>query len=366
LPGFAAGEDVEQEPDQDSYLQGYIESWLLHVHGIAPSSVTVAVEAGVVTLSGRYDGPADIGEMVAAVAAFPGVREVINRVSRSPEDPGAATVRQRRWSSWFRWLRPAEGRKTVRFPEGDLFTAPLADQKQPRFHMTYQRYALDFGHFNVASVGFGENVGLIRIPHEREGDGWQLSISGAVFAIFNLDADSKDLLNADYYIGFPLSWRSGPVSARVRLFHLSSHLGDEFLLSPQPGPPVERINLSYEAVELLASYERRGFRMYGGGIRILHSDTQLGRDRAQLGVEFISRLRGRLRFRWIAGLDVQAWDETGWDRDVSVKAGLRLPSPYRGNRWVSLLAEYYDGHVPHGQFFNLQTDYFGLGISFSL
>jgi hypothetical protein len=37
----------------------------------------------------------------------------------------------------------------------------------------------------------------------------------------------------------------------VRLFHQSSHLGDEFLLRNR----VERINLSYESADLKLSYK---------------------------------------------------------------------------------------------------------------
>ena len=70
-------------------------------------------------------------------------------------------------------------------------------------------------------------------PAGARKDAWQLSISGAVFAQFNLDASSMDLINADYIIGFPLSYRNGSWSARARLFHQSSHLGDDFLLQPQ-------------------------------------------------------------------------------------------------------------------------------------
>ncbi|UCF66543.1 MAG: DUF1207 domain-containing protein [Acidobacteriota bacterium] len=271
-----------------------------------------------------------------------------------------------RWRSWVRWLRPREGAPSVLLPDGVLFQPPLADQKQPRFHVTYQRYETEFGRFNVGSVGFGENLGLVRWPAQRVGDGWQLGINGAVFAIFNLDAESLDLLNADYFIGFPLEFRSGATSARLRVFHLSSHLGDEFLLNPQPGPPVERINLSYEALEGLASWERRGFRVYGGGVRIFSSDTPLARWRGQLGLEYRSRHLGDNRLRVLAGADIQSWQETDWDVDVSLKAGLLIPNPRRLSRSIQLLIEYYDGHAPHGQFYPLEVRYFGWGVAFAL
>jgi hypothetical protein len=40
------------------------------------------------------------------------------------------------------------------------------------------------------------------------GDGVQLDAEGAVFAQFDYEAPSKDLINADYTIGFPLTFRT--------------------------------------------------------------------------------------------------------------------------------------------------------------
>jgi hypothetical protein len=360
MPAAASATAAADAAQSDAFLRGYIEAWLLGVHGVGPAEVAVDVDGGVVTLSGSVDSPEVIDRIIAAVASFGEVREVVNRLEVAV--PGG---RRRRWYSWWRWSRPAPGRKSVRFPVGELFTPPLADQKQPRFHTTWQRYRLEFGHFNIGSVGFGENFGLVRWPREREGDGWQVGISGAVFAIFNLDASSNDLLNADYIVGFPVTYRSGAWSARARLYHQSSHLGDEFLLNPQPGPPVERLNLSYEALELLASRERRGFRVYGGGTRILMSDTPLGRSRAQAGIDYRGSPLGWRTARVVAGVDLQAWSETDWDRDWSVKTGLLFRSPYGDARSLEILLEYYSGHIPHGQFYNLSVEYFGLGLAYA-
>ncbi len=83
-----------------------------------------------------------------------------------------------------------------------------------------------------------------------------------MFALFNLDAPSSDLINADYWIGLPISYRKGPWSYVLRFYHQSSHLGDEFILG---NPGVDRVNLSYEDMELLVSYEWERWRLYGGG-----------------------------------------------------------------------------------------------------
>lgn len=84
-----------------------------------------------------------------------------------------------------------------------------------------------------------------------------------VFSIFDLNADSSDLINSDFFVGLPISARYGPLSAQVRVFHQSSHLGDEFLLRG----PVDRINLSYEGADLRLSVKPWNWlRFYAGGV----------------------------------------------------------------------------------------------------
>jgi hypothetical protein len=49
------------------------------------------------------------------------------------------------------------------------------------------------------NVRFGDSFGLGRWPDWGDADFWQFGISGAVLAQLNLDADSMELINADYF-----------------------------------------------------------------------------------------------------------------------------------------------------------------------
>lgn len=221
--------------------------------------------------------------------------------------------------------------------------------------------------FKVGSVGFGDSFGLVRWPGRGEADSWQLGISGAVLAQFNLDAGSMDLINADYIIGLPLCYRNGPWSARARLFHQSSHLGDEFLLLPQnPELKATRINLSFETIELLGSREWEGFQLTAGPSYIIHTLTPLDRYSAQAGIDYQSRESVfRPTMRLFAGVLCHAWEETNWNPDLNVKAGINIRSPYAEKRAVQIFGEYYHGNLPFGQFYKLREEYYGVGINVS-
>lgn len=119
----------------------------------------------------------------------------------------------------------------------------------------------------IAAVGIGDSFGIFR---------WntvQMSLAGSVFSQFDLGAPSYDLINADYIIGLPVTFRYGGFSGRLRFYHQSLHLGDEFLLREQP----ERENLSFESVEGILSQEMGAVRLYAGGERLINATpTDLG------------------------------------------------------------------------------------------
>jgi hypothetical protein len=255
--------------------------------------------------------------------------------------------------------------QTILFPQGQLFYPPMATPKEPRTHMTYLRLILPGDSINIGSVGFGDNFGLVRWPGWGKEDAWQLSISGAALAQFNLDSKSMDLINADYFIAFPLSYRNGRWAARVRLFHQSSHLGDEFLLRPQiPALKVTRMNLSFETIELLGSVEWAGFQLTAGPSYILHTDSDLKRRSVEAGIDYQSRkpfLKPTIRL--FAGVLFHSWEETGWNTDYNVKVGINIRSAEK--RAVQVFGEYYNGNLPFGQFYNLRAEYYGAGINVS-
>jgi hypothetical protein len=256
--------------------------------------------------------------------------------------------------------RPAPPSDTVRFqalPETELFPPLIADPRQPRFSMSFQHYKTPRETFNAGSVALGEYFGFASGFLGESGSS-QLGIQAGVFALFNLESDSKDLVNADYWFGIPLSYRKGPWSYVLRLYHQSSHLGDEFLLG---NPGVNRVNLSYEGLELLASHEWDHLRVYGGGGYLFNSEPELDPFSAHAGVEFwYPKAVGGLDF--IAAVDVRAWEEVDWERSHSYQAGFELRGLSR--RRVRLMLEHFQGRSPNGQFYVEKLRYTGIGLYF--
>jgi hypothetical protein len=220
----------------------------------------------------------------------------------------------------------------------------------------------------MAAASVGDNVGIFRWLGNGPRDGVQLGLLGGIFAQFDLSSPSNDLVNADYVIGIPITWRHRRLSARASIYHQSSHLGDEYLLTH----PVERINLSFEAVTLLLSGEAGAWRLYGGGEYLVHHDpSDLGNGIAQGGAEYRGRttwlnLGGMGRGRPVIAVDLRSWQQHHWMPGLSVNAGLRFLSnrslsQWSGRSW-SVLGVLYYGPSPYGQFYSETVRYLGMAL----
>ena len=262
----------------------------------------------------------------------------------------------------------------IPLPATQLFEPLRADPKEPRFFVSALKVSSDVQDTTIAAVGFGENFGIVR-RGSNPNRSWQLGISAAVFAQFDLESESSDLMNADYIFGVPVTWRHDAWSGRVRVYHQSSHLGDEFLLRVQP----DRVNLSFESIEVLVAYEFGGMRAYGGGEYLFHREpSDLAEGLIHIGLDWrggetalpFSHLAAA---RWVAGVDVKHWQQNDWAIQLSARAGLEfapLSNINNGDnnskrRW-SVLMEFYDGPSPYGQFFQDDLRYWGIAIQLGL
>lgn len=247
-------------------------------------------------------------------------------------------------------------------PGGQLFRPFIADPRWPHFAAAYQYYLNEPDVTHVGAVSFGETFTLYR---ERIGRGWwEVGVQAGVFAVFDLAAESKDLINADYVVGLLGGYRYGNFSALGRLFHQSSHVGDEFLIGNRVR---NRVNLSYESVDLRLSYEffRDAFRVYGGGGFLFDQEpASLKPWSLQWGAEFRSPWPGPDSvWRPIAAIDMQNREENDWHVDISARAGVQFEGVLV-SRNLQLLLEYFRGHSPNGQFYKQKLDYLGLGMHF--
>jgi len=323
-------------------LEGYLAQGLeLESHS---SPLSLPGGQGLTSSQAEEDVALDEEEVVSILSASAPAPQLDQAPDQTPHQNG-------QWELPVGWL-----------PEGNLFSALLADPRWLHFSASYDYYINDEDLRPGGAISLGEVFSLYRLHGPFAGQS-EVGLQAGVFAIFDLDADSHDLINADYWVALHGCYRREQFSAMARVYHQSSHLGDAFLLRGG----VDRVDLSLEGTDLRLSYELiHGFRLYGGGGFIFNQkDTDIKPWSTQVGIEFRSPWAfGKGLIRPVGGVDVKNHQEHGWRADFSVRAGIQFDSVQVLGRNLQLLLQYYDGYSPDGQFYKIKIQYLGAGIHF--
>lgn len=336
----------------DSYIAGYATAILQRE--FAATQAIPQVLNGVVIIDARSLAQVDRTKVTLALASIPGVARV--EIKEGETATGALV------------LAPSlkePTRLVSKFLPRNLLVAPFhADPRWPHFSVLARRVEKGQEPKDTGSVNYGETWSLYRNGTPSGGQ-WEIALQSAVFSMFNVTAisGSKDLINADYTVGLLACYRSGALSGFLRFHHQSSHLGDEYILNSRI--PVKRVNLSFEELDLKMSYDLpKGFRVYGGVGRLRNVDPKnLGLGTRQLGIEFESpRTMWAGKLRPVAYFDAQANERSHWKVANTLMAGFQFEDARIGDRKVQLLAEYFSGPSPNGQFFIRNTRWFGIGL----
>ena len=334
-------------PVSDQFISGYATAVLKRDFQI--SAEFLRVDHGVIYIQGLEASDTVTDTIKTSLASIEGVSQV---VLNKEEDLKSHAIKPE-----------IKTEVNVFLPRDLLFASLLADPRWPHFSASYQQHSTN-GLENVGSATFGETFSIYRFAGPSDSQ-MEVGLQAGVFSIFDLAAESHDLVNADYLVAIPVSLKKDNFSAMSRIFHQSSHLGDEYLLSGNAG---ERINFTYEGVDLLLSYNFPfGFRLYGGGGYLFDRiPKELQPWITQGGVEFnspVAWLDGSIRP--IAAVDIQSREATDWNTDVSVRMGIQLENPDFLSRKLKIMFEYYKGSSPNGQFYiRDEEEYFGIGLHF--
>jgi opacity protein-like surface antigen len=334
----------------DSYIAGYAAAVLRHEFDATKASLQV--QGGVVIVDAGSLGTVDRTKVTTALESIPGVVRVEIREGQAHADVRESPP-----------IQQEPTKPESKFLPRGLLVAPFhADPRWPHFSGAYRHVTYGQEPTKTFAANFGETFALYRNAAPLDGQ-WEIVIQAGVFSTFNVGSSSIDLQNADYTVGLLTSYRTGPFSGFLRLHHQSSHLGDEFILNRQP--PINRINLSFEELDLKLSYELASWlRIYGGGGMLVDQyPKDLKGGTSQFGVELTSpwTLWGG-KVRPVAYADFQANARSNWRVANSAMAGLQFENARIGDRRLQVLAEYFSGPSPNGQFYNQNTEWIGVSV----
>lgn len=224
---------------------------------------------------------------------------------------------------------------------------------------------------NIIDVSFGDTLAIYRWCDMWPWHGQlQIEIEGAVWAVFDPCTESAPLINADYYVGFPLTYAIDRWQFRLRPFHISSHIGDEFLLNH---PGFDRRNASNEYIDFFISHDLTPeLRFYGGIGYILREDesfkikpfySAVGAELRLMKLGFYDEKDFLVGFP-IFAMHFRQNGEYKKHVDATYILGYQFSKLCGLCRNMRFFIEYHDGYSSEGQFCKDPTSYFAIRGSY--
>jgi hypothetical protein len=246
----------------------------------------------------------------------------------------------------------------------------MADPREICYSVGW-RFNDDIFNKNVIDVSFGDTLAIYRWCNVWPWNGQlQLELEGALWAIFEPLLESSPLVNADYYVGLPITYAIDRWQFRLRGYHISSHIGDEFLLTHHN---FDRRNASAEYVDFFISHDlTEEIRIYAGLGYIVSQDEEFKCK------PFYSAVGAELRLlSWgfqdekdvLYGCPIYAmhFRQNGEFKkhiDATYILGYEVGKLCGLQRRWRVFMEYHDGYSVEGQFCKRPTNYFSLRTSY--
>ena len=273
------------------------------------------------------------------------------------------------------------------FPKGHLFSPILLDPLEaqvygsamPYFSTTGERKVgrtetdtrdKDLNQGTVVPFAFGFHKPFYRVTTAPgQAHEWGLDVgSFTQFQVFNDTTRFAKkpgqlvykIINNDYKLSFWYNLRKGRNSYRVRLYHLSSHLGDDYIVRYQLNFYTPN-SVNYELLDFTVSRDLPiGLRVYGNLGACLRGQSERERFNAEVGAYY--RQPGNKRQRIVGGIDAKFWQQTNFRPGIHAGIGYELG---RSTQNLTALLDMYYGYRPYGQYEYQTVSWVGIGLYFN-
>jgi hypothetical protein len=365
---------LEVQAATDPYFEGYIQA-LVDMH-YAEYRVVVLVKDREVWLANLPKNKLIANSIVSFVKDVPGVKEVhvLNGVPPENEELREKYVRRPQINGiWFPQMT-------------ELFQPLIAAPRQISYTIGYRSGDRVCGN-KAVDISLGDDFAVYRWLDVMWNGDLQIGIDAGIWSVFNMDpshpniAGGTELVNTDFYVGVPLTYARDKWSFRLRGYHISSHLGDEFLVN-HPGfvnvngpnkdnPNRVRVNPSFEAIDFATSYQvSEVLRIYAFPGVIVQSDEsfpwkplyiEYGTEVRFLGMKFYKqKLYGTIYI----GLHWRNYQELDWNFDGTYRIGYEFSKLQGIGRKFRFYIEYHHGYSLEGQFSKDRTHYMQYNLSY--
>jgi hypothetical protein len=243
----------------------------------------------------------------------------------------------------------------VFMPEGFIYPTYLSHPHEPRVGT---QWVSDKEDGLLWESSLGGRFGLIRWGPAESPEGVQLDFMGGV----SVRIDPRDNTNVDamdFRLAFPITWMSGPHRFKFGYSHLSSHLGDEFLLD---NPGYDRLNYVRDNLTFGYSYySTPSIRWYGeASYALIHIVAEPWRF--ALGAEYAPAVPTGFRGAPFIAVNGDLREEVDFGGAVSAQAGWAWRTDLPATSLLRAGIFYYNGKSSQLSFFDQDEEQLGFGL----
>jgi len=262
----------------------------------------------------------------------------------------------------------------VWFPSSTVLFQPLvAAPREPGYSLGYRMGDQVLGN-QAFEFSLGDIFPVFRWTNVFDSHmDMQFDVVGCMWAVFNMwgnnfpNNEISELVTSDYMGALCLSAAFDQWSFRLRGYHVSSHLGDEYMVNH---PDVQRVNPSFEAIDFFGSYQlTEGLRFYAGPGWIVQSDKSFPLQNFYIEWGGELRLLGSKSFYHklygtpFLAMNFRNWQVRNWKLDATYALGYEWSRLKGVGRKFRIYGEYHNGYS-EGQFFYQDTSYGVIKISY--
>lgn len=243
-------------------------------------------------------------------------------------------------------------------PDGLIYRTYLAGMKEPRLASMWV-HERELGW--IWDIALGARVGILRYgtPGADRPEGWQFDVEGAAFPRLMELTYNRDLMSVDFRGGVPISFGYGRYQTKFGYYHLSSHLGDEFMLAH---PEFPRINFSRDVLIWGHSfYLTDDLRLYGEAGWAFYVDGGSKPWEFQFGVDYSPMGHtGQFRGAPFAAVNAHLRQEVDFGGNFVAQTGWQWRST--SGHLLRAGLQYFNGKSEQFQFFRRSEEKIGLAF----
>ena len=243
-----------------------------------------------------------------------------------------------------------------------IYLDPLVCKTYGGIHVLYEDNVKDKGVFIPLTLGFSKPF----FSYSSENYSLEIGLEAADYVQFEIvQVDNNTymggLYNNDYKASAYLSADFGNLLYRLRLFHISSHLGDDYMIRNQDFTRNDK-SVNYEQIDLTIMKAFKNIEYYGGAGYIITPNAFRERLSFQGGFQF--DIKNDKAYQLVGGVDIKSFQQNDFYPNIHSAIGTEYN--HKNKPAFRIQLDFYHGHLPYSTHEYLKVTWIGISSNIEI